>query len=154
MTELRTIIAIDQGTTTSSRAILFDETGTILAQQSSQFLQHYPNNGWVEHNPEDIWQTTLKVTLPWLRRRANSGGMPIAVGITSQRETAVIWERASGKPIHNAIVWQDRRTADICTVMKNAGKETMVTKKPGYFSTRISPPRNCPGCLISVERRA
>ena len=70
--------------------------------------------------------------------------MPLAIGITNQRETAVIWDRATGKPIHNAIVWQDRRTADICKAMKNAGKESMVTEKTGLLLTPISPPRNCP----------
>ena len=139
----RTIIAIDQGTT-SSRAILFDETGTILAQQSAEFPQHFPNDGWVEHDPEDIWQTTVKVTSAMVESARKRGIMPIAVGITNQRETAVIWERATGKPIHNAIVWQDRRTAEICTAMKNAGKEAMVTEKTGllldpYFTaTKLS----------------
>ena len=143
MSDPRTIIAIDQGTT-SSRAILFDETGTILAQQSAEFPQHFPDDGWVEHDPEDIWQTTVKVTSAMVEEARERGSMPIAVGITNQRETAVIWERATGKPIHNAIVWQDRRTADICTVMKNAGKEAMVTEKTGllldpYFTaTKLS----------------
>ena len=143
MSDLRFIIAIDQGTT-NSRAILFDEAGTILAQQSAEFPQHFPADGWVEHDPEDIWQTTVDVTSAMVAEARSRGSMPIAIGITNQRETAVIWERASGKPIHNAIVWQDRRTADICAVMKNAGKETMVTKKTGllldpYFTaTKLS----------------
>ena len=143
MSNPRTIIAIDQGTT-SSRAILFDETGTILAQRSAEFPQHFPDDGWVEHDPEDIWQTTVKVTSAMVEEARERDNMPIAVGITNQRETAVIWERATGKPIHNAIVWQDRRTADICTVMKNAGKEAMVTEKSGllldpYFTaTKLS----------------
>ena len=143
MSNPRTIIAIDQGTT-SSRAILFDETGTILAQRSAEFPQHFPDDGWVEHDPEDIWQTTVKVTSAMVEEARERGSIPIAVGITNQRETAVIWERATGKPIHNAIVWQDRRTADICAVMKNAGKEAMVTEKTGllldpYFTaTKLS----------------
>ena len=143
MSELRTIIAIDQGTT-SSRAILFDETGTILAQQSAEFPQHFPADGWVEHDPEDIWQTTINVTTAMVAEAQLRGGMPIAIGITNQRETAVIWDRVTGKPIHNAIVWQDRRTTDICAVMKNAGKEEMVTEKTGllldpYFTaTKLS----------------
>ena len=132
MSDLRTIIAIDQGTT-SSRAILFDEAGTILAQQSAEFPQYFPADGWVEHDPEDIWQTTIDVTTAMVLEARSRGNLPIAIGITNQRETAVIWDRATGKPIHNAIVWQDRRTADICAAMKNAGKEAMVTEKTGLL---------------------
>ena len=143
MSQPRTIIAIDQGTT-SSRAILFDESGTILVQQSAEFPQHFPADGWVEHDPEDIWQTTLDVTSAMVTEARGRGNLPIAIGITNQRETAIIWDRATGKPIHNAIVWQDRRTADICAVMKNAGHEAMVTEKTGllldpYFTaTKLS----------------
>ncbi len=143
MSNLRTIIAIDQGTT-SSRSILFDEEGTILAQQSAEFPQHFPADGWVEHNPEDIWKTTVDVASAMVAETRLRGSMPVAIGITNQRETAVIWDRATGKPIHNAIVWQDRRTADVCTVMKNAGKETKVMEKTGllldpYFTaTKLS----------------
>ena len=143
MPDLRFIIAIDQGTT-SSRAILFDEAGTILAQKSAEFPQHFPADGWVEHDVEDIWQTTINVTSAMVAEARSRGSMPIAIGITNQRETAIIWDRATGKPIHNAIVWQDRRTADICAVMKNAGKEAMVTEKTGllldpYFTaTKLS----------------
>ena len=116
MSKLRTIIAIDQGTT-SSRAILFDEEGTILAQQSAEFPQHFPADGWVEHDPEDIWQTTLDVTSAMVAEARSRGSMPLAIGITNQRETAIIWDRATGRPIYNAIVWQDRRTADICACL-------------------------------------
>ena len=130
MSDLRTIIAIDQGTT-STRSILFDEAGTILAKRSAEFPQHFPADGWVEHNPEDIWQTTIDVTKAIVAEAQSCGRMPIAIGITNQRETAIIWDRATGKPIHNAIVWQDRRTADICAAMKNAGNEAIVTKKTG-----------------------
>ncbi len=132
MTALRTIIAIDQGTT-SSRALLFDEAGTILAQKSAEFPQHFPADGWVEHNPEDIWQTTLNVTSSVVEEACSRGSLPIAIGITNQRETAVIWDRATGKPIYNAIVWQDRRTANICAAMKSAGKESMVTERTGLL---------------------
>ena len=138
MADFRTIISIDQGTT-SSRAILFEESGTVLARHSAEFPQHYPADGWVEHDPEDIWQTIIDVTKAMVVEARSRGSLPIAIGITNQRETAIIWDRATGKPIHNAIVWQDRRTADICAVMKNAGKEAMVTEKTGlildpYFS--------------------
>ena len=118
MGDLRTIIAIDQGTT-SSRAILFDETGAILAQQSAEFSQHFPADGWVEHDPEDIWQTTINVTTAIAVEAQSLGHKPIAIGITNQRETAVIWDRHTGKPIHNAIVWQDRRTVDVCAAMRS-----------------------------------
>ena len=139
MSGLRTIIAIDQGTT-SSRAILFDEKGTILAQKSTEFPQHFPADGWVEHDPEDIWKTTVDVTSAMVEGARSLGSMPLAIGITNQRETAIIWDRTTGKPIHNAIVWQDRRTANICAVMKNAGKEPMVTEKTGLLRS-ISPPK-------------
>ena len=132
MADLRTIIAIDQGTT-SSRAILFDEAGAILAQQSAEFPQFFPADGWVEHDPEAIWQTTVDVTRAMGAEARSRGSLPIAIGITNQRETAVVWDRATGEPIHNAIVWQDRRTADICAVMKNAGHETVVTEKTGLL---------------------
>ena len=143
MTDIRTIIAIDQGTT-SSRAILFDETGSILAQKSAEFPQHFPADGWVEHNVEDIWHTTVDVTAAMVTEARSRGNLPIAIGIANQRETAVIWDRVTGKAIHNAIVWQDRRTADTCAAMKKAGKEFMVTKKSGllldpYFTaTKLS----------------
>ena len=143
MSQKATIIAIDQGTT-STRAILFDKAGNILMQQSAEFPQHFPADGWVEHDPEDIWQTTVDVTSAMVAKARSSGSMPLAIGITNQRETAVIWDRATGKPIHNAIVWQDRRTADICAAIKNTGKEAMVTDKTGllldpYFTaTKLS----------------
>ena len=132
MSQQRTIIAIDQGTT-STRAILFDEAGTILAQQSAEFPQHFPADGWVEHDPEDIWQTTINVTTAMVAEARSRGSLPIAIGITNQRETAVIWDRATGEAIHNAIVWQDRRTADICAVMKNAGYEATIKEKTGLL---------------------
>ena len=111
---------------------LGDETSTILAQQSAEFPQHFPADGWVG-DPEDIWQTTIDVTTTMVAEARSRGSMPTAIGITNQRETAVIWDRTTGKPIHNAIVWQDRRTADICAVMKHAGKEDMITEKTGLL---------------------
>ena len=138
MAEPKTIIAIDQGTT-SSRAILFTEHGEILAQKSAEFPQIFPQDGWVEHDPEDIWSTTVEVTQAMMTEADDRNTTPIAIGITNQRETAIIWDRTTGKPIHNAIVWQDRRTADICAVLKNAGHEETVQAKTGllldpYFS--------------------
>ena len=132
LSDLRLIIAIDQGTT-NSRAILFDEAGTILAQQCADVPPPCPADGWVEHDVEDNWQTTVDVTSAMVAEARTRGNVPIAIGITNQRETAIIWDRATGKPIHNAIVWQDRRTADICAAMKNAGKEAIVTEKTGLL---------------------
>ena len=139
----KTIIAIDQGTT-SSRAILFDANGHILAQQGAEFPQIFPADGWVEHNPEDIWQTTIDVTRAMVTAARDLGRPASAIGITNQRETTIVWDRATGVPIHNAIVWQDRRTADICAALKTDGHETTVTAKTGllldpYFSaTKIA----------------
>ena len=132
MSDKRTIIAIDQGTT-SSRAILFDENGTILAQKGVEFAQIFPKDGWVEHNPEAIWETTLEVTRAMVAEAIKHGTIPTAIGITNQRETAIIWDRATGAPIYNAIVWQDRRTANICQVLKNNGLEKTVSEKAGLL---------------------
>ena len=132
MSNLRTIISIDQGTT-SSRAILFAEDGKLLAQRSAELTQYFPSDGWVEHNPEEIWQTTLEVTSAVMREAHLRCSMPMAIGITNQRETAIIWDRVTGRPIHNAIVWQDRRTANVCEAMRTAGKETMVADKTGLL---------------------
>ncbi|UVO53867.1 glycerol kinase GlpK [Sphingomonas sp. SUN039] len=128
----RQLLAIDQGTT-SSRAIRFSGDGVPLQTAQQDFSQIYPQPGWVEHDAETIWATTLAVT-----REAMSGPVE-AIGITNQRETIVVWDRATGKPIHNAIVWQDRRTADLCDAMKADGIESSVQAKTGllldpYFS--------------------
>lgn len=132
MLDKRTIIAIDQGTT-SSRAILFDEDGTILATKGDEFPQIFPQDGWVEHDPEAIWNSTIDVTRAVINEAKALGTTPLAMGITNQRETAVIWDRLTGAPIYNAIVWQDRRTADICQFMRKGGHEDSVTKKTGLL---------------------
>jgi len=129
------ILSIDQGTT-SSRAILYDEHAQPVMTAQEEFPQIYPSDGWVEHDPEAIWTSVLGTARKAL---AFAKGGAAAIGITNQRETCVVWERASGKPIYNAIVWQDRRTADICAGLKAAGREAMVTEKTGllldpYFS--------------------
>ena len=128
----RQLLTIDQGTT-SSRAIRFSSDLRILQTAQAEFAQHYPKAGWVEHDAEEIWATTSKVTLD-----AMSGAVA-AIGITNQRETVVVWDRASGAPIHNAIVWQDRRTADFCAALKADGVEAEIQAKTGllldpYFS--------------------
>ena len=129
------LLAIDQGTT-SSRAIVFDVHGAVRTVAQREFTQHYPAGGWVEHDPEEIWSATLAVTREAL---AAAGGTVAAAGITNQRETTVVWDRASGAPIHRAIVWQDRRTADRCRALREAGHEPAVSAKTGllldpYFS--------------------
>lgn len=137
------VLAIDQGTT-SSRAILFDQNYQNCAQAQQEFTQHFPQSGWVEHDAEEIWRsvvTTCREAL--LKANANASDI-VAIGITNQRETTVIWDRKSGKPIHNAIVWQDRRTADYCDDLKSSGAEPDTTAKTGllldpYFSgTKIA----------------
>ena len=132
------ILALDQGTT-SSRAILFDHAGVICASAQKEFPQHFPQAGWVEHDPLEIWASQLEVARTALRRAGLRAGDVAAIGITNQRETAVIWDRASGEPIHNAIVWQDRRTARFCDDLKRAGHGELITSKTGlvidaYFS--------------------
>jgi glycerol kinase len=133
------ILAIDQGTT-STRAIVFDRSGQPRAVAQQEFTQHYPKEGWVEHDAEEIWNTTLLVCRQALEKvKAKAAGEVACIGITNQRETTVVWDRQSGKPIHNAIVWQDRRTADICRALKDAGAEAEVTEATGllldpYFS--------------------
>ena len=106
------VLAIDQGTT-STRALLYDREGEWL-RGPRDLAQHYPRPGWVEHDAEDIWRDTLAVVRGGDRRVGRRADRIAAIGITNQRETVVVWERATGKPIHNAIVWQDRRTADLC----------------------------------------
>ncbi len=132
------ILALDQGTT-SSRAILFDRSGNISAIAQKEFEQHFPKPGWVEHNPDEIWSSQFSVAAE-VMGKANIPAREIAaIGITNQRETTVVWERSTGKPVYNAIVWQDRRTADICAALKEAGHEPLFREKTGlvldpYFS--------------------
>ena len=134
----KSILAIDQGTT-SSRAILFSQSGTLLAQQNQEFEQIFPADGWVEHRPEDIWNTTLAMSRAMMTRADEMGCPPLAIGITNQRETVVIWDRKTGEAIHNAIVWQDRRTAAICEELTAQGHLEAVSSASGllldpYFS--------------------
>ncbi|MBM9593092.1 glycerol kinase GlpK [Roseitranquillus sediminis] len=132
------ILAIDQGTT-SSRAILFDETMKLTAVAQEEFAQHYPASGWVEHDPRDLWTTTAGTCRQVIEKAGIRPHDIAAIGITNQRETVVVWDRETGEPVHNAIVWQDRRTADICSDLREAGHEPLVTRKTGlildpYFS--------------------
>ncbi|RKK02773.1 glycerol kinase [Pseudoroseomonas wenyumeiae] len=135
MAEPRHVLAIDQGTT-STRSIVFDAAGREVASARREFPQHYPDHGWVEHDPEDIWRDTLATAREALEKAA----LPVAaIGITNQRETVVVWDRANGQPIHRAIVWQDRRTAAECARLRQDGAEPLVQARTGllldpYFS--------------------
>jgi glycerol kinase len=132
------LLALDQGTT-SSRAIVFDDAGAVIASAQKEFRQYYPRPGWVEHDPREIWETQAGVAALALKK-AHLGAADIAaLGITNQRETTVVWERTTGRPITNAIVWQDRRTAEACDRLKAAGLEPLIREKTGlvpdaYFS--------------------
>jgi glycerol kinase len=132
------IMAIDQGTT-SSRAILFDRDHSIAAVAQQEFQQYFPRSGWVEHDPEEIWQSTINVCRQAIDMADAEATDIAAIGITNQRETTVVWDRATGKPIHPAIVWQDRRTASMCDALKKDGHEPIVGDLSGllldpYFS--------------------
>ena len=134
----RHVLAIDQGTT-SSRAMIFDEHGKSVATAQQEFRQIYPQTGWVEHDPEEIWQSVLNVCRQALQKTTEAGLLVAGIGITNQRETTLVWDRQTGQPVYNAIVWQDRRTADLCTQLKAAGHEELVAGSTGllldpYFS--------------------
>ncbi len=141
MTDL--VLAIDQGTT-SSRAILFNSAHVPVARAQDEFDQHFPQSGWVEHDPEDIWRTVLSTCREVIAKTGTGPSEIAAIAITNQRETTVVWDRETGKPLHRAIVWQDRRTADICSELKKSGHEPMITARTGllldpYFSgTKIA----------------
>ena len=132
------ILALDQGTT-SSRAIVFDYQGNIKGKAQQEFQQIFPKPGWVEHNAQEIWQTQSQVAVEALSNTGSSADDIQAIGITNQRETTILWNRETGEPIHNAIVWQDRRTAEYCRELAAAGHAEMIKKKTGllidaYFS--------------------
>ena len=134
----RYILAIDQGTT-SSRAILFDEALRVAAVGQQEFPQHFPDSGWVEHDPADLWSSVAGACRAAIERAGAAPGQIAAIGITNQRETTLVWERATGRPIHNAIVWQDRRTADACRRLRDEGHEALISARTGllldpYFS--------------------
>jgi glycerol kinase len=131
-------LAIDQGTT-STRAILFDQNLTVVATAQEEFEQHFPASGWVEHDPADLWSTTAATCRSAIEKAGMGAEGIAAIGITNQRETTLVWDRKTGKPVHNAIVWQDRRTSDFCKALKADGFEDTVTDRTGllldpYFS--------------------
>jgi len=132
------ILAFDQGTT-SSRAIIFDRNGLPVSVAQKEFTQYYPKPGWVEHDPDEIWSTQAGVAVEAITKAGLEAGNIAAIGITNQRETTVVWNRRTGKPVYNAIVWQDRRTADFCDQLKTEGQSPVVLEKTGliidaYFS--------------------
>ena len=137
------VLALDQGTT-SSRAILFDSNGHIRSCAQQEFKQHYPQPGWVEHDAEEIWRSQRAVAERAIREAKTRPEHIAAIGITNQRETVVLWDRATGKPIHNAIVWQCRRTAAMCDRIRKDGFDKTLRRKTGlttdaYFSgTKIA----------------
>jgi len=132
------VLALDQGTT-SSRAIVFDQSGAIRGVDQREFPQHFPQPGWVEHDPDDIWRSQLETAQGALKNAGVTASDLVAVGITNQRETTTLWDRKTGRPVHHSIVWQDRRTAPICERLKSEGHAETVTQKTGllldpYFS--------------------
>jgi glycerol kinase len=137
------VVAIDQGTT-GTTVLVFDRRGRVVGRAYSEFTQHYPKPGWVEHDPEEIWRVSLRVLRQACRRAGARGRDVVALGITNQRETTVVWDRRTGRPVHRAIVWQDRRTAPMCEELRARGAEPLVRRKTGlvldpYFSgTKLS----------------
>src|SRR5688572_12034834 len=132
------ILALDQGTT-SSRAILFDHDGAIVEVAQKEFRQIFPQPGWVEHDPQEIWATQIAVAIEALGRAQLRPRDIAAIGITNQRETTIVWDRDTGQPVYNAIVWQDRRTAEFCDRLRADGHEALVADRTGlvidaYFS--------------------
>ena len=132
------LVAIDQGTT-SSRVILFDTDGNIKFISRQEFKQYFPKNGWVEHNPNEIWKTTLSSLKKVIQKAKKLNGKILSIGITNQRETTILWNKKNGKPVYNAIVWQDRRTEEFCKNLKKNDFEKKIQKKTGllidpYFS--------------------
>ncbi len=135
---MKYILSLDQGTT-SSRAILFNESGEMMSSAQKEFKQYYPNPGWVEHDPMEIWNTQLEVARAAIEKLGISAENVAAIGITNQRETTILWDKRNGKPVHNAIVWQCRRTAPTCDSLKEAGWADKIREKTGllidaYFS--------------------
>ncbi len=132
------MLALDQGTT-SSRAILFDKKGSIVSVAQKEFTQHFPKPGWVEHDPSEIWSTQAGVAAEATTKHGMNGKNIAGIGITNQRETVVVWDKNTGDPVYNAIVWQDKRTSEYCDELKENGKAELIKKKTGlvidsYFS--------------------
>lgn len=141
---MKYLLALDQGTT-SSRALLFTLEGKPIAVAQREFRQLYPRPGWVEHDPVELWETTLFAAREALRGAGVEAGEVLALGITNQRETTLLWDRETGKPLYNAIVWQDRRTAPLCEALKARGLEPLFRERTGLLLDPISRGRSLPG---------
>src|SRR5262252_1006401 len=124
------ILALDQGTT-SSRAMLFDRNGNVVSTAQKEFEQIYPHPGWVEHDPHEIWSTQAGVAAEAVTRAGIGSSSIAAIGITNQRETTVVWDRDTGQPVYNAIVWQDRRTADFCEQLRKRDHAPLIQQRTG-----------------------
>ena len=122
------LVAIDQGTT-STRAILFSISGKPVYISQKEFTQYFPKDGWVEHNPNEIWSTTRKVLTDVITKSKKLKGKILTIGITNQRETTILWDKKTGKHVYNAIVWQDRRTAEFCKKFKTKNRVKIIKKK-------------------------
>src|SRR5947199_9702119 len=135
---MKHILALDQGTT-SSRAMVFDHSGSVVASAQKEFRQIFPKPGWVEHDATEIWATQLYTATEALAKAGRTAPEIAAIGITNQRETTIVWDRETGEPVHHAIVWQDRRTAEFCEQLKADGASPLIQQKTGllidaYFS--------------------
>src|SRR5271154_1008240 len=126
------ILALDQGTT-SSRAIIFDHAGQIRSVAQKEFTQIFPQPGWVEHNPNEIWSSQAGVAAEAIAKMNISAQNIAAIGITNQRETTIVWNRETGEPVYNAIVWQDRRTADFCERLRSEGHGPLIQQRTGLL---------------------
>ena len=132
------VMALDQGTT-SSRCILFDRAGNICAMAQKEFGQIYPRPGWVEHNPREIWSTQLAVAAECMAVLGAGAEQIAAIGITNQRETTILWDKNTGEPVYNAIVWQCRRTSDMIQELKKDGFDQVISRKTGLVPDRLDP---------------
>ena len=131
------ILAFDQGTT-SCRALIFDKKGSIISTSQREFTQYFPKPGWVEHDAMEIWSTQVAMAAETVTKKGLEAKNIAAIGITNQRETVVVWDKKTGKPVYNAIVWQDKRTAEYCDQLKSEGKSAMDARKN----------RSCNRCLF------
>ena len=127
---MKAVLAIDQGTT-GSTALVFSRQDGVLGRSYSEFTQHYPEPGWVEHDPEEIWQVSRRVMAEAISNANLEAGELSAIGITNQRETAVVWDRATGQPVHRAVVWQSRQSAPICERLRKEGHEPLFRERTG-----------------------
>ena len=135
------LLAIDQGTS-STRSVLYDDKGSYIDSSQQEFNQYFPQEGWVEHNPEEIWESVLSTLITLAKRNSLVAEDIASMGITNQRETTIVWNKKDGKPIYNAIVWQDRRTADFCNELNDQAKiinsKTGLTVDPYFSSTKVN----------------